>query len=126
MLRLWIPLLGLALLSSAADSNRYILELTGDSVAAHIAKESKRTGRRIGMDSDIAKKQRDRILRQQEKVGAALKGLGVEVLGSTQEVSNSLTVRMPEELVGKVKAIPGVKRVRRERTFNPAKTKAGA
>ena len=122
MLRLWISVVGLAMLATAAESDRYIVELSGDSVAAHIAKESKRTGQHLGLDSDAAKERREQILKEQQQVGAELKDLGVEILGSTQEASNSLLARMSADLMGKVKSAPGVKAVRRMRTFQPTKT----
>ena len=123
MLRLRIPVVALAMLAVAAESDRYIVELTGDSVAAHIAKENKRTGQRLGLDSDAAKAQREQILKEQHQVEAELKNIGVEILGSTQEASNTLLVRMSADLVAKVKTAPGVKAVRRVRSFQPTKSK---
>src|SRR5712692_3467459 len=105
----WLPLLALG------ANNRYIVELTGDPVAAHVTKESKRTGKKVAMDSDVARARRNDLEEEQKQARAALKDLGVEVLDSTQTTSNTLIVSMPDSLVDKVAALPGVKRVHRAR-----------
>ena len=115
----WVLFLFFPLLATAADSNRYIIELTGDPVAQHVANESKRTGKRVAMDSEAAKTRRAQIRTEQQQARAALKELGVEVLDSTETVSNTLIVKMPDDLVEKVEAIPGVKRVRQARMLKP-------
>src|SRR5207249_3702786 len=98
----WVLLILFPLLAAGADSNRYIVELTGDPVAEHVAKETKRTGRRVAMNSETAQTRRQQIRKEQELVRAALKDLGIQVLDSTETVSNSLIVQMPDELLEKV------------------------
>ncbi len=115
----WVLFLWFPLLAVGADSNRYIVELSGDPVAEHIAKESKRTGQRLSTKSEAAQTRLKQIQKEQQDARKALKDLGVEVLESTQTVSNSLIVRMPDDLVEKVEALPGVKRVSRARTVKP-------
>src|SRR5437016_14035854 len=107
----WVLVLWLPMLSAGADSQRYIVELSGDPVATHVAKESKRTGKKVAMDSEVARTRRNDLDREQKQARAALKDLGVEVLESTQTTSNTLIVSMPDSLVDKVAALPGVKRV---------------
>src|SRR3954463_11701961 len=106
---LWLPLM------AAGANSRYIVELTGDPVATHVTRESKRTGRKIAMDSDVARARRNDLDREQKQARAALKDLGVEVLDSTQTTSNTLIVNMPDSLVDRVAALPGVKRVHKSR-----------
>jgi minor extracellular serine protease Vpr len=115
----WVLFLWMPLLAAGADSNRYIVELSGDPVAEHVAKESKRTGQRLSTKSEAAQTRLKQIQKEQQDARKALKDLGVEVLESTQTVSNSLIVRMPDDLVEKVEALPGVKRVSRARTVKP-------
>src|SRR5437588_3729629 len=105
----WLPLV------VAGANSHYIVELTGDPVATHVTKESKRTGKKVAMDSEVARARRNDLEREQKRARAALKNLGVEVLDSTQTTSNTLIVSMPDSLVDKVAALPGVKRVHKAR-----------
>jgi minor extracellular serine protease Vpr len=106
----WLPLLAVG-----ADSHRYMVELTGPSVAEHVAAEGKRTGKRIALDSDVAKSRRQQLHDEQKQVQTTLEGLGVKVLDRTETVSNTLIVDMPDSLVDQVAALPGVKRVHKAR-----------
>ena len=106
----WLPLLALG-----ADSHRYMVELSGPSVAEHVATEEKRTGKRIALDSDVAKSRRQALRDEQKQVQTALEGLGVKVLDRTETVSNTLIVDMPDNLVDQVAALPGVKRIQKAR-----------
>jgi len=106
---LWLPLL------AAGANSRYIVELSGDPVATHVAKESKRTGKKVAIDSEVARTRRKDLDQEQKQARTALKDLGVEVLDSTQTTSNTLIVSMPDSLVDKVAALPGVKRVHKAR-----------
>src|SRR5260370_1083513 len=115
--RVRIRLFWLPLLAADAVSNRYIIELSGPSVAEHITSESKRTGKRLAMDSDVAKTRRQQIRDEQKQVQTTLEGLGVKVRGVTDTVSNTLIVDMPDNLVDQVAALAGVKRVRKARMF---------
>src|SRR5712691_4717947 len=104
-LLLWFPLL----VAGADEIHSYIVELSGDPVAAHVAKESKRTGKKIALDSQVARTRRQQLRDEQKQARAALKDLGVEVLDSTEITSNTLIVNMPDSLVDRVAALPGVK-----------------
>ena len=115
----WVLFLWFPLLAAGADSNRYIIELSGEPVAEHITKESKRTGQRLSTNSAAAQTRLKQIQKEQQDARTALKELGIEVLESTQTVSNTLIVRMPDDLVEKVEALPGVKRVSRARAVKP-------
>src|SRR5262249_41084646 len=115
----WLLVLWLPIFAAGADSQRYIVELSGDPIAEHVAKERKRTGRRVEMNSDVARTRQTQLRSEQQQVRKKLEDLGVKVLDSTEAISNSLIVDMPDELVAKVAAIPGVKRVRKAQTYKP-------
>jgi subtilisin family serine protease len=107
----------LPLMAAGQDNQRYIVELSGDPVAEHVARESKRTGRRLAMDGEAARSRRSALRGEQRVTRASLEKMGVKVISSTETVSNTLIVEMPDELADKVAALPGVKRVRKSRTF---------
>jgi len=113
----WILLFWLPLFAADAVSHRYVIELSGPSVAEHITSESRRTGRRIAIDSDVAKSRRQQLRDEQKQARTALEGLGIKILGATDTVSNTLIVDMPDSLVEQVAALPGVKRVRKARIY---------
>jgi minor extracellular serine protease Vpr len=109
---LLFPLLG-------AGESRYIVELSGDAVGEHVVKQSKAAGKRLAMEGEPARTRRSQLRNEQLQATVALLDLGVEVLDSTETVSNSLIVRMADELAPRVEALPGVKRVRQVRQFLP-------
>ena len=113
----WILLFWLPLFAADAVSHRYVIELSGPSVAEHITNESRRTGRRIAIDSDVAKSRRQQLRDEQKQARTALEGLGIKILGATDTVSNTLIVDMPDSLVEQVAALPGVKRVRKAQVY---------
>jgi hypothetical protein len=85
----------LPLLAMAAESRQYVIELNGDP----------------------ARTSAEQILKEQRAVRKQLEKLGVEVLDHTVRTSNTLLVRMSGDLVPRVEAIAGVKRVRPSREF---------
>src|SRR5260370_9435231 len=103
------------LISAGADLHRYMVDLTGPSVAEHVASEGKRTGKRVALESETAKTRRQQLRDEQKQVQTALEGLGVTVLDRTETVSNTLIVDMPHDMVDQVAALPGVKRGRKAR-----------
>ena len=115
----WLLVLWLPLFATGAEPQRYIVELTGDPISEHVAKERKSTGKHVAMDGEVARTRRTQLRNEQRQVRKALEDLGVKVLESTETISNSLIVDMPDELAEKAAAIPGVKRVRKARTFKP-------
>jgi subtilisin family serine protease len=115
----WLLVLWFPIFVAGADSQRYIVELSGDPIAEHVAKERKRTGKPVKMDSDIALTRQTQLRSEQRQVRKKLEDLGVKVLDSTETISNLLIVDMPDELADKVAAIPGVKRVQKARTLKP-------
>src|SRR5260370_4996573 len=103
------------LISAGADLHRYMVDLTGPSVAEHVASEGKRTGKRVALESETAKTRRQQLRDEQKQLQTTLEGLGVKILDRTETVSNTLIVDMPDNLVDQVAALPGVKRVHKAR-----------
>ena len=72
----------------------------------HVASESKRTGKKIALDSDVAETRRTQLRDEQKQAQSAIEALGGKVIDRTETVSNTLIVNMPDSLAEKVKAIP--------------------
>jgi hypothetical protein len=111
----WIFLMALPLLAAGAGSHRYMVELSSPPVAEHIANQSKLTGKHLTLDSQEARARRQEIHDEQAQIKTKLESMGVTVIDHTDTVSNTLLVNMPDNLVGQVAAMPGVKRVRKAR-----------
>jgi len=111
----WILLLCMPLFAADTATHRYIVELTGEPVGVHVTNESKRTGKKIGLYSDVAETRRQQLREEQKQAQSAIEALGGTVIDHTETVSNTLIVTMPDNLLDKVKAIPGVKRVQKTR-----------
>ena len=67
---LWLPLL------AAGVNSRYIVELSGDPVATHVAKESKRTGKKVAIDSEVARTRRKDLDQEQKQADDPLRSKG--------------------------------------------------
>ena len=78
----WLLVLWLPIFAAGAESERYIVELSGDPVAEHVAKERKRTGKHVAMDGDLARTRAKQLRNEQRQVRKALEDLGVKVLDS--------------------------------------------
>ena len=71
----------------------------------------------IELESVPGRASRERILEEQRRVREELARLGIRVVSSTVVTSNTLVVKMPDELLPEVESLPGVKRVRRARSY---------
>jgi Peptidase inhibitor I9 len=58
-----------------------------------------------------ARRQRERLLAQQARVGEQLKALGIEELGRVQHARNAIAVRLTPEQAKTVRAFPDVRRI---------------
>ncbi len=87
---------------------RYIVELSTEPVAAHMAAISLRAGIR----GTAASAHRTRIRTEQRVLRNRLTERGVEVLDSADTVANALFVRMPDDDISRLTSAPGVLRVR--------------
>jgi len=88
----WVVVLGFPLFLAGAEPGRYIVELSGDPVAEHVVKESKASGRRLAINSETARTRRSQLRIEQQQARAALQDLGIQILDSTETISNSLIV----------------------------------
>jgi len=68
----WLLILWLPIFAAGADSQRYIVELSGDPIAEHVAKERKRTGKHVAMDGDEARTRAKELRSEQRQVRAAI------------------------------------------------------
>lgn len=90
---------------------RYIVELDGDSVAVHVARQRGRGGLR----GAAAEARRSTLRGEQARARQQLGG-GVTVNGAVENVGNALLVSVPDGDVERLRALPGVRRVRQVRT----------
>jgi len=105
---------------SAAVPNRYIVEMSGEPVAVHVA----RRVRPDGMRSEIARQRRLRIREEQRPVRTRLEAANAEILGSVENVSNAFIVNISDERAAELELIPGVLKVHRVRRFKPVLDRA--
>lgn len=99
-------LLGLAFLAAPLLAqvvpDLYIVELTGDPVAAPGVKSTRR---------EAAGERRARVLAEQLALRSAVRAINGDVISSVQTVANALVVRIPENRAGELERLPGVARV---------------
>jgi hypothetical protein len=69
-----------------------------------------------------ARRQRDLVTLQQDRVGRALSRLGAIELARIRSSRNAIAVRIEQARLDEVRAIDGVKRVRPARSLHPPQT----
>src|SRR5690242_17793103 len=112
MKRSWVWCLSLSL-SAATVPGRYIVELSTEPVAAHVAPMGKQ-----GLRSQAAASHRALIRAEHNRARAALANSQATVLDSMDTVVNALVVRIPDARAAALASVPGVKRVHAERVFH--------
>jgi minor extracellular serine protease Vpr len=115
---LWLLLACTPLFAAGFVPGRYIVELSDESVVAHMVRLSPRTPARLSLRSAEADLHRRHVMAQQDAAAAAIQAVGGEVLDAIQEASNVLVVRIPDAQASQLASIPGVSGVYRERTFH--------
>ena len=90
--------------------NRYIVELSTDSVAAHVK------GAAL-LHSPEAERQRAAIRAEQVSARQKIEAAGGRVLGAVENVQNALLIEMPDSLAARLSSIAGVRHVFPEREF---------
>ena len=93
---------------------RYIVELSTEPVAEHVARLSIRDK----LHSAVASTQRARIRTEQQQVRQRVEQQQAVVLDSVDTVANALLVSVPDNLSARLAALPGVKRVLPVRTMH--------
>lgn len=91
---------------------RYIVELTGDSVAGHVARHRSHGGMR-GPDAET---RRAALRSEQTQVRQRFSG-AVDVLGNVENVGNALLVSVNDAEAARLRSLPGVRRVLQVRTY---------
>jgi minor extracellular serine protease Vpr len=114
MKRLWVLLLCIPAFAATVVPNRYIVELSTESVGAHLA----RAGGRSALHSAAAASHRDLVRAQQTATRKLVQSAGGKVLGSVDTVSNALKVEIPDAAAPTLRSIPGVVNVYPVRTFD--------
>src|SRR5262245_34889976 len=94
---------------------RYIVELSTEPVAEHMAR---RPGRAGMLDSPEAVSHRTRLRGEQQRMHGRLAQRRAQVLDSTENVANAIIVQMPDEEAARLAAEPGVLRVHPVRTIH--------
>src|SRR5436853_6546907 len=93
----------LPLVVSAAVPNRYIVEMTGEPVAVHVA----RRARASGMRGEAARQRRLQVREEQRPVRAMIEAADATVLDSVDTVANALIVDIPDEKAAQLASMPG-------------------
>ena len=113
MKRIWALLFTVPLFSQTLVSNRYIVELSQEPVAAHAS-----SARASALHTAAAEQQRSRVRSQQSVVRAAIEARQGTVTGQVETVSNALVVRISDAQAAALASIPGVARVHPVRQFH--------
>src|SRR5713101_6163596 len=100
---------------SAAVPNRYIVEMSGEPVAVHVARRAGRSG----MRGEMARQRRLQIREEQRPVRTRLEAANAEILGSVDTVANAFIVNISDEKAAQLESIPGVVKVHPVRRFMP-------
>lgn len=116
MRRLWIYLLSIPLAAGVVVPDRYIVELTGESAAAYIARSFPPNQRREALLGDPGLQARARVRLEQAAVRARLERRGARMVAAVDTVANELFVQMPAARVAGL-TVRGVRRVLPERTY---------
>src|SRR5260370_10876598 len=98
------------ILAQGAVPNQYIVEMEGDPVAVHLARQAPRAGIR----GAAANQRRAQIHEQQRPVRASLEAAQAQILDSLDTVANAFIVSIPDEKAAGLAGIPGGLRVHPE------------
>src|SRR5579872_3645673 len=112
MKRLWVWCVYTSAVAATVPG-RYIVELSTEPVAAHVAHLGKR-----GLRSQAAADHRAVIRAEHDRVRAAFVKQQASVLDRMDTVINALVVSVPDAQAAGLSRVPGVKRVMPERMFH--------
>ncbi len=118
MKRLWFFLVCVPLFAADTIPGRYIVELSTESVAAHVVRVGPRVLGRLALHSTDAEQHRARIRGEQAAAASAIQDAGGEVAAAVENVDNALAVRIPEAEASRLASVPGVRAVYPERVFH--------
>lgn len=102
--------------AAAAVPNRYIVEMTGEPVAVHVARHARASGIR----GQAALARRAQIREEQRPVRARIEAEQGAVVESLDTVANALIVNIPDGKAAALRSLPGVLHVYPARRFRLA------
>ena len=117
MKRLFVLLLCLPAFSADTVSNRFLVELSNESVGAHVARSAPRGAARGLLHTPAAGQHRALVRSQQATVRTAIQAAEGKVLGAVETVANALMVEIPDAKASRLASIPGVLKVYPVYTF---------
>src|SRR5689334_19322728 len=117
MLRFCAVLLFARLLVANTVPNLYLVELSTEPVAPHVARSARR-GERPSLRNAAAEQQRSRIRSEQAAARVAIRRAEGDVTGAVENVLNALIVRIPDEKAARLESLPGVVKVYPARQFH--------
>ncbi len=117
MQRLWALLVSAPLFAAGIIPNRYIVELSTESVAQHVTRTAAARSRSL-LRSDAAREHRALVRAEQRAASREIRGINGNVLGSLENVVNALIVTIPDAQAGRLATIPGVRKVYPVREFH--------
>src|SRR5437879_5958467 len=101
----WLHLVFLfPFLAAAAVPDHYIVEMAGEPVAVHVARQA----RAAGIRGRAAQQRRTQLHAEQRPVRMRLEAAEAEILGSVDTVANAFIVRIPDQKAAQLASIPGV------------------
>src|SRR5579885_1734489 len=119
MKRFWCLLVASPLFAAGLVPGRYIVELSSESVAAHVNRVSPRRFGPLALSSADAEQHRRQVRTEQAAAASAIQAAGGEIAGAAETISNVLFVRIAEDRAARLASIPGVRAVYPERLFRP-------
>jgi minor extracellular serine protease Vpr len=111
MRRLWVILLCLPAFCADVVPNRYIVELSTESVGAQVARIAPRGTGKALLHSAAAQRHRMAIQAEQVAARSRIEAAGGRLLGAVETVNNALVVEIPDAQASRLASIPGVVRV---------------
>jgi minor extracellular serine protease Vpr len=113
--RCWILFLGIPLFAAGIVPDRYIVELSGESVAQYIGRTVTPSQRRAALLGETGRRYRATVRAAQAAARTRLERRGAVVMGSVDTVANALFIRVPAagaaRLAQSARQSPGVRRV---------------
>ncbi len=118
MKHFWIFLICVPLCAADIVPNRYILELSNESVASHVTRMAVQGEAKLLMHGPAAEQHRARIRAEQATAQTEIERAGGRVTGAVENAANALMVSISDADAAQLSAIPGVTRVHPERMFH--------
>ena len=99
--------------AGAAVPNQYIVEMEGDPVAVHVARQAPRAG----VHGEASRLRKSQIQQQQRLMRGQVEAAEAQVVRTLDTVANAFIVNIPDEKAANLASIPGVLRVHPVRKF---------